>query len=239
MTPPIINPKFEYHKLNRVTLESGERYYEDPTGNKLSSVTTILSATSYSPELDKWRERVGEKEAKRVMEEACALGSLMHEHLENYVQDIPRPRGNNLIRVMSKNMADQIINRGLPNVNEIWGMEEMLYYPEGFAGTTDLVGVHNGEPAIMDYKTTKKMKSKDKIQDYFCQAAAYILAHNHVYGTDIKKAVIFMVDRDLNYKEFILDASEVDQYTEKWLVRLESFLQMQYRKQLLMEKGDA
>lgn len=215
---------FDYPTLERVTREDGDRHYVCPEGNKLKSVTTILSATSFKPGLDQWRARVGEKEANRIVNEACGLGTLMHTHLENYVEGIPRPGGNNLVRKLAQNMADQIINRGLPNVSEVWGMEQILYYPLCYAGTTDLVGIHNGEPAIMDYKTARKMKKRDMIDDYYCQAAAYINAHNHMFGTDIKKGVIFMVDRDLKYQEFIIEGLELAEAKDQWQRRLDIFL---------------
>lgn len=223
MAIKLTNP-YDYPALERVTREDGDRYYVSPEGDKLKSVTTILSATSYKPGLDQWRARVGEKEANRIVNEACGLGTLMHTHLENYVEGVPRPGGNNLVRKLAENMADQIINRGLPDVEEVWGMEKILYYPGAYAGTTDLVGVHKGEPAIMDYKTARKMKKRDMIDDYYCQAAAYIIAHNEMFGTDIKKGVIFMVDRDLKYQEFIIEGLEFLEAKDQWLRRLEIFL---------------
>lgn len=220
----IINKKFTYEPLERVTFEDGNRYYVSPQNEHLSSVTTILSATSYSPELEAWQERVGLVEAERIRVEATGLGSLMHEHLENYVMGIDRPRGTNLVRVLASNMADQVIEKGLPNVNEIWGMEEVLYSPGKYAGTSDLIGIHNNEEAIMDYKTARKMKTKSKIGDYALQAAAYALAHNELYGTNIRKGVIFMVDRDLNFKEFVFEGLEFEDAKEQWKVRLDAFL---------------
>ena len=218
-----IKKLYEYEKLERVTAESGSRYYVSPTGDHLSSVTTILGATSYAPELDAWVKRVGIQEAERVRVEATGLGSLMHEHLENYVMGIDRPGGNNMVRVLAKNMADQVIEKGLCNVSEVWGLEEILYYPGLYAGTADLMGIHNGEPAIMDYKTTRKMKTKAKVGDYPLQLAAYAIAHNHIHGTDIKKGVIYMVDRDLKFTEFVWEGDEFEQAKELWLMRLEGF----------------
>ena len=100
MNPPIIKEIFEYKDLEKVTLETGYRYYVDPDGNRLSSVTTILSETSDNPGLLEWRERVGNRYADAIMVEACNLGTLMHEHLECYVQNIDRPKGNNILRVL-------------------------------------------------------------------------------------------------------------------------------------------
>lgn len=187
------------------------------------SVTTILSATSYNPGLESWRQFVGEAKANQIRDEATGLGTLMHEHLENHMLGVERPRGSNLVRQMAKNMADQIINQGLVHVDEIWGIEAPLYYPEKYAGTADLIGVYHGNAAVMDFKTTNKMKTADMIGDYFCQCAAYADAHNFLFGTEIRAIVIFMVSRDLKFKEFIVDGSDFDAALAEWKVRVEQF----------------
>lgn len=218
-----LNKQFNYQALERVTHEDGNRFYVCPEGNNLSSVTTILSATEDKTGLLEWRAWVGDKKADQIRDEATGLGSLMHTHLENWMEGIPRPGGNNVVRKMATNMADVIINRGLCNVSEVWAMEEMLYFPKLYAGTADLIGIHNGEPAIMDYKTTNKMKSKDKIQNYACQLAAYALAHNEMFGTQIKRGVIFMVARDLSYAEYVFEGDEFTKAVDEWLGRLDVF----------------
>lgn len=199
--------------------------YATPFG-KVPSVTTILSKTADTTGLDEWREYVGEAKANQIRDEATGLGTLMHEHLENHVLNIERPRGSNLVRQMARNMADRIIEHGLSQVDEIWGIESPLYYPERFAGTTDLVGVFQGKPAIMDYKNSKKMKTKDKIPDYFCQGAAYALAHNILYGTDISTIVIFMASRDLQYQHFVVEGDEFKHYLGEWERRVDQFYAM-------------
>lgn len=220
----LINPRFEYSTLERTTADDGTRFYLDPTNNQpLPSVTTILSHTADKGFLVEWVKRVGEKKAEEIRNEAAALGTLMHTHMECYVQGIDRPRGSNLIRAMAERMANKIIAEGMPKVNEVWGYEIPLYFPGLYAGTTDLLGIHDGAPAIMDYKNTKKMKKKEMITDYFCQGAAYALAHNAVFGTDIAKIVIFMVDRELNYKEFIVEGDEFIHYAELWIQRLQEY----------------
>lgn len=223
--PPKINQLFPYTELERVTFPDGKRYYVDEDGIKLSSVTTIISATSDNTALDAWRERVGNKEADRVVTEACNLGTLFHTHLENYILQVERPTGSNLIRKISKKMSDQVIEKGLIHVNEVWGLEKSLWVPGAYAGTADVIGVHKGKPAIMDYKTARKMKSKDSIGHYFCQAAAYAIAHNYLYDTNIAKGVIFMVDRDFQYREFVIEGNEFEKAKEAWLKRLEVFLE--------------
>jgi genome maintenance exonuclease 1 len=218
-----VKKHFNYHTLERVTHPDGNRFYVCPEGNQLSSVTTILGATEDKTGLMEWRAWVGDKKADQIRDEATGLGSLMHTHLENWMMQIERPRGNNLVRQMASNMADIIIKRGLVNVSEVWAMEEMLYFPKLYAGTADLIGIHNGQPAIMDYKTTNKMKSKDKINNYACQLSAYALAHNELFGTDIKRGVIFMVARDLSFQEYVFEGEEFTKATDEWLERLDKF----------------
>lgn len=221
----IIRP-FDYQVLERVTHENGSRYYVSPEGDHLSSVTTILSATNHAPELEAWRLRVGDKEANRIREEATGLGSLLHTHLENHISGTPRPAGNNIVRKLAESMADTVITDGLSNIGEVWGMEEMLYYPKLYAGTADLIAFHNGVPAICDYKTTKKMKKRDHIKDYYCQGAAYALAHNELFGTDISKIVIFMIARDLAFAEYVVEGEEFLFYADLWGKRMETFLRL-------------
>lgn len=218
---PVIE-KYNYVPMEREEI-NGRRHYIDPTGNSLPSVTTILSETKDMKGLNSWKKFVGQKEADRIVKEATDLGSLMHENMESWIQGVERPRGNNLIRVMARNMADQIIQKGLVHVDEVWGIETGLYYPGLYAGTTDLCGIYKGVPAIMDHKTANKMKKPEHVQDYFCQGVAYCEAHNHLYGTDIKRVVLFMVDRDLNYKEWMLEGNEYDTAYDRWLTRLEQY----------------
>lgn len=218
-TPIPLIEKFQYQDLQRITLPEG-RYYVSPEGEHLQSVTTILDKTSDNTFLIEWKKRIGEVEAEKQTKFATGLGSLMHEHLENYVQGLERPTGSSIVWKQAEKMANQIIARGLPHITEIWGMEKILYYPGLYAGTTDLVGCWKGVPSIIDYKTSKKMKTEEQIENYKLQACAYAMAHNELYGTDIKQGVILMVSRDFEYQEFIVDTEE---YMNKWLARLDIF----------------
>lgn len=218
-----LNKIFDYQTLERVTHPDGNRYYVCPEGEQLSSVTTILGATEDKTGLMEWRAWVGDKKADQIRDDACALGTLMHTHLENWMMGIDRPRGSNLVRQMATNMADVIISRGLVNINEVWAMEEMLFFPKLYAGTADLIALHQGIPAICDYKTTNKMKKRDQLENYFCQLVAYAEAHNEMFGTDIKKGVIFMVSRNLEYSEFVLEGDEFEHYRKIWWNKLNQF----------------
>jgi hypothetical protein len=218
----LIKNHYHYEALDRNTQPTGERMYVTPFGN-LPSVTTILSATSDNAGLAAWREFVGESRANQIRDEATGLGSLMHEHLECHIQEIERPKGSNLVRQMARRMADTIIAQGLVHMDEVWGIESPLYYPERWAGTADLIGVYQGKPCIADYKTTNKMKTAEMITDYFLQSCAYALSHNILYGTEIRTIVIFMVSRDLQYKVFVVEGEEFDKYLAMWEERVDLY----------------
>lgn len=217
----IITP-FNYQPMERAQTITGERQYVTPSG-KLPSVTTILSKTANNEGLEAWKKAVGEKKADQIRDEAASLGTLLHENLECHIQSIDRPKGNNTIRQMARNMANVIIDHGLINVDEVWGYEIPLYFPDQYAGTADLIGTYKGMPAIMDYKTTRKIKTKDMIVDYGCQLVAYADAHNAIYGTKIDCGVIFMVSRDLQFVTHIFEGKEFDMMRELWWHRVEKY----------------
>ena len=148
----------------------------------------------------------------------------MHKFLEDYIKTgIITESGSNPYSIQSHKMAQTIITEGLSNCTEYWGTEVPLYFPRIYAGTTDLVGVHDGDEAIMDHKQTNKPKKREWIDDYFVQLSAYANAHNEVHGTKIRKGVIFMCSADNNYQEFILEGSDFDKYSDIWFKRVEQY----------------
>lgn len=227
--PPIVD-KYQYLDLNRI--DGSQRLYETPTGS-LPSVTTILSATDTEEDkagLQAWRDFVGNAKADEIVKEACTVGTFMHENLENRMVGLPDHAGGMPIRVLARRMADVVQENAWPKINEIWGLEAKLYFDGLYAGTTDLVGVYNGIPAIMDYKNSRKPKSKSAISGYFMQGCAYALAHNLLYGTDIRTVVLFICVREdpkkLAYQEFLIEGEEFDMYNNMWIERVHKFYEM-------------
>lgn len=232
----MLTNKFDYAPLHRRS-SNGQRFYVSPDGNPLPSVTTVLDATKSQESrraLAEWRARVGEQQAKQISTEAAGRGTRMHKWLENHIKhnDAGQP-GSNPYSVQSRMMAQSIIDNGLSRCQEFWGTEVSLYFPKIYAGTTDLVGVHDNCEAIMDHKQSNKPKRREWIGDYFLQLAAYAAAHNEVYGTKISKGVVFMCvapketspgvfDRP-QYQEFVLEGTEFEHYTQQWWQRLEEY----------------
>ena len=224
-TPPPFVEKFEYHTLKQINAE-GSRVYQTPNGDKVPSVTTILSKTKDMTHINEWKERVGHETANRIVKEASGVGSAMHGNLERFLAGEQRVPGTNLVHIQANKMADQIIQNALTDVTEIWGIEQALYFPGLYSGTADLVGVYKNQPAIMDFKQTNKPKKKEWVEDYYLQLGAYAEAHNEVYGTKIREGHIFMCSRDLNYQQFDLEPSHYDYWLDKWLSRVGKFYKL-------------
>jgi genome maintenance exonuclease 1 len=220
----MLETKYEYPKLKRVTAKSGQRQYTGEDNNPVPSVTTILSATGDKTALINWRKRVGDAEATRISTESAGLGTKVHNALEKYILlEEYEIKGNNHISVMAKNMVTEMISKGLTKVDAIYGVEVGLIAQGLYAGTSDAIGMYEGEEAIIDFKTSKKIKKREWIEDYFMQGCAYALAHNEMFGTKIKKVVILMVDREGNFAEFTIKDDEFTEYCNKWSDRLTDY----------------
>lgn len=228
----MITSKFNYKKLKREQID-GKRFYKLADSDAylpMASVTTILDATK--PEeakkaLAEWRKNVGHQRAQAITTEAASRGTRMHKYLEDYVttSELPTP-GTNPYAQQANKMASIIVDTGLKHVDEYWGIEVPLCHPDIYAGTTDCVGVHKGDEAIIDFKQTNKPKKREWIDDYFLQLTAYGEAHNILHGTKINKGVIMMCSKDFEYQEFVIEGDEYDNYRKEWWRRVEKFFEL-------------
>ena len=219
----LIKPKYTYEKLKRVEVD-GKRRYAAPGGAPVASVTTILSNTKDMSHLIAWKKRVGEQKAQEIVTEASGVGTRMHHYLEKYVEtgEWPQP-GSNPYAQQAHMMATTIKVHAMDDVDEIWGSEVPLYVPGIYAGTTDLVGLYKGNPAILDFKQTNKPKKLEWVEDYFLQLTAYAIAHNEVHGTDIREGHIFMCSRAGEYQQFDLWPDEFAEWEQEWWNRCRQY----------------
>ena len=218
------NPKFTYPKSIRSLIDD-KRHYEIGT-TKLPSVTTILSATMPEEKrksLDAWKQRVGNVEAQKVVTTAANRGTSMHTILEHYIT------GQHYLDLtdVGKNahsMAQTVFEKGIKDkISEYYATEATLFYPDLYAGATDMVAVHEGKDSIIDYKQSNRPKKREWVEDYCLQLAAYATAHNAVYGTDIQKGVIMMCTPDNYYQEFIIEGEELKKYMHEFLKRTDQY----------------
>lgn len=217
---PIVK-NYKYERLNREDTQDGRKYVYGDT--RLPSVTTILGATKDKSGLDSWAARVGPENAERIKSEAGAVGTHMHAVIERMFmfRDLPRPT--NWLMTRGYEMGYRLVNTYFQNVQEVWGSEVQLYYPEKYAGTADLVCVYRGKPCIMDFKQSIKPKKREWIDDYFHQLAAYALAHDIVHGTSIDYGVVLMAVQDGTTMEFSTAGQEFIRYKNEWMKRVEKF----------------
>lgn len=209
--------KFNYQPLKRVDNGNGRRYIVGES-RPLVSVTTILGKTKDLTDIKAWQERIGIDEANKIKTQASNLGNGMHKNLENYILG-----GAMDGTFMAQALAKVIIKEGLSKVSEVWGMEVSLYSTGLYAGTTDLVGLHENIPSIIDFKNSLREKKKEWIEDYFLQLAAYALAHNEMFGTYINRGVVMIATRDAKYQEFIIEGDEFIYYETMWANKLCSY----------------
>ena len=214
------NDKYNYVRVSRST-DQGSRTY-DVAGTKLPSVTTILARTKDQTYLDRWKAKVGHEEAERIKNLSSKRGTSMHKFIEKHItgagyDDLTE------IGQQAKPMAQKIIDVGLTPVSEYYGSEVSLYYPGLYAGSTDLVCMHNGKETIADFKQANRAKREDWIQDYFLQIGAYAMAHDYIHGSNIEQGIIMVCTPDLYYQEFKFDGDKMREYRHKFLKRLNQF----------------
>jgi len=217
------NKLYKYPKSKRELLK-GVRHY-DVDDKKLPSVTTILQATQDAEKaesLKRWTQKVGEVEAERIKNTAAKRGTAMHSYLETYVQggkvldlrDVGRE---------ASSMAETIIEKGFGDLEEVWGSEVTLFYPNLYAGATDLCGIYQGRESIIDFKQSNKPKKIEWITDYKLQMVAYAMAHNCVYNTNIDQGVILMCTPDNFFQKFTINGREFRELKWEWLKRVDQY----------------
>ena len=169
-----IKKLYNYKKLYREDGEGGRQYRVMMMGEDqlLPSVTTILSATKDMSTLDAWAARIGREAAEKIRDDAAAVGTSMHLVIDRMFARRMLPRPTHWLTSIGYELGYKLVNTFFPHLKEIWGSEVALYYPEKYAGTTDLVGIYRGKPAIIDFKQSLRPKRHEWISDYFHQLTA-------------------------------------------------------------------
>lgn len=174
-------------ELNTVTA-NGKRFYQTPTGELFPSVTTVMSIMNKEAILE-WRKRVGAEEANRISSKAARRGTKMHTVCENYLSN--KELGNVMPDTLGLFKSIQpIIDKYIDNV---YAIEAPLYSEHlKVGGRVDCVAEFDGKPAIVDFKTSSRIKTEDKIQNYFMQCAAYAVMFEERTGIPIPRIAIVM-----------------------------------------------
>ena len=200
----------DYPSLTRETID-GVRYYDTPNGQKLVSITSIIS--HYQREIFReWRAKVGNDEANRVTKQATSRGTDFHSLAESHLLNRKLPG----VQPLSQYLFVQA-KPTLDKIDNVHAIEQSLFsYELGVAGTVDCIAEYNGELAIIDFKSSKKPKPRKWIDHYFVQCAAYACMLYELTNIPVKKFVILMscengecvVYEEYNKKKYIKLLSE-------------------------------
>ena len=209
----------ELPKLERETID-GVRYYSIPKESQVLKLVSITSVTSnFNREIFvKWRKRVGEDEAQKITKAATSRGTDMHSLVENYLYNKTLPSVPPLPDFLFK-----IAKAELNKINNIHCLEGPLYSLQlGVAGTTDCIAEYDGELAVIDFKTSKKPKPREWIENYFVQAMFYGMAYYEMTGTPIKKLVIIMACED--GESVVYEESDLKKYMKLVVKYIKKFV---------------
>ena len=205
--------KYKFEDLPRKVID-GKRYYVTPDGNKYPSVTTITSQAS-AKSIARWRKRVGEEEANRVSKKATTAGTKVHKLCEDYVNNEEMLYED----VTPENlfMFKQIKPILDIYLEEVWAVECPLYSDYlRVAGQCDCVGIFQGKPAIIDFKTASKRKRRSWITNYFMQESAYAVMFEEMTGKPIVNLVTIIAVANDEPQLFVEQRDDHIGYFQQW-----------------------
>ncbi len=211
--------QFGYKKLDRMDTPSG-RVYKTEDSVHVPSVTTILDRTKDKAKLKEWADRVGQAEADRIKEQAAHVGTHMHATLESVLTSEPMTFGTDWLAMKGHLMALKLVDAYFSQITTVYGSEISLHFGHRYAGTTDLVAKYRGKLAIVDFKQSIKPKRYEYITDYFHQLAAYAIAHDDMYGTQIDFGAVLIAVQDGTTQEFTTTGREWAAFKAQWMERL-------------------
>ena len=191
----------------------GCRLYQVPNGDWVPSITSVTSF--YNRQIfTKWRERVGEEEANRITKKATTRGTDFHEAAQAYLMNLQLNWDDFL---PATQFMFHLAKPYLDKINNIHAIERTLFSEYlGLAGRVDCIGEYEGELAIIDFKTSEKIKPEKWLENYFVQETAYACMYYEMTGIPVTKLITLMVTPGGEVKVF--DKRNKDEYI-KLLVR--------------------
>lgn len=178
--------RYDIPLLERETSPDGTRVYKTPSGNAYPSVTTVTGLHSIKSIME-WRKRVGNEEANRISSRAAKRGTAIHKLCEDYLNnEFVEPQ---LFDVPMWNSLVPLLDR----IDNVRCLETPLYSDHlQVAGTVDCIAEFDGKVSVIDFKTSKRVKSREEISNYFMQCAAYAVAFEERTGVPVSRLVILM-----------------------------------------------
>lgn len=193
----IDTPKFA--KLERRE-NNGIREYQLPSGVWVPSVTTVVGSINKKG-IERWRSRVGEEEANRVLSVASARGTDVHNVIEKYLDNTENFLTEEFPTTKS---TFRDFKFHLDKIDNIRYLETGLHSERmRLAGTADCIADFDGTLSVIDFKTSRKPKKEKYIESYFLQATAYALMHEDLTGIPVDQIVILIWSQEGEVQEFV------------------------------------
>lgn len=190
------------------------RLYRTP-GGSFPSVTTVLSIIK-EKEIAAWRARVGDEVANKISTKASGRGTLVHSIIEDYINNNDTSDYLPHIKQSLNNLKPE-----LERITTVYGQEVALYSEHlGLAGRVDCVGIFDGVPSIIDFKTSRRPKRKEDISNYFAQMSAYAIMWEERTGMPIVNTVVIM---DVDDSEPLVFKEHRDNYTKLLLDTIKEY----------------
>ena len=224
---------FDYsycEKAYKIDSPSG-RVYETPDGI-YPSITTILGATSDKSFLVRWRKKVGDAEADRIVNEAAERGTAVHDYIEQYFKQTELSfsqfyENSGLLNEKTnvRQPTRAIIKECERNKFTPYAQEIPLWHPKlKYAGRVDGIGLWNDTLSIIDFKTSRKKKYPSTIKNYYIQCTAYAVAHNYLFNTQINNFAIVIGGDQVDMQLF---EGKVINYIPELKFRVKQFYELQ------------
>jgi genome maintenance exonuclease 1 len=201
-------------ELVRTTSHTGSRVYRTPTGNTYPSVTSITSLLKKDL-IQEWRNSVGHEQAQAITTRAANRGTRVHKLCEDYLSNI-EPEVDMFDQEMWKDLKPQ-----LSHIQNIHALETPLYSDHlQIAGTVDCIAEWDDKLSVIDFKTSRRPKKKEWIDDYFMQCSAYAVAFEERTGIPVGRIVIVMAVED---DEPIIFHEKRDNWVNKFIEVRENY----------------
>ena len=212
--------------LNTTEVEAvskdGVRFYPIPGADKYYPSITSITSFKNAEFFKSWRARIGEEEANRITARTTQRGTAFHSITEDYINGVLNLDSyleNNPLSVRMFQSAKSELNR----INKIHCLETFLYsHYLGLAGRVDCIAEFDGELAVIDFKTSTKLKQESYIEHYFVQETAYAAMFLERSGIEVKKIVTLIATEEGSTQVF--QKYNLDDYLQLLKSYIEDFV---------------
>lgn len=211
-----------FRPLEQLNRTDGHYYRHVESGRIYPSITTVLKIETKDA-IQHWIDNIGILEAERIMKESQEAGTAMHTLVEKFLDNRPEPVFN--ITEFAKNPYElfEYIKPALADINNIHALETKLYSDElGLAGTVDCIAEYEGKLSVIDFKNSRKRKTKSRVKNYFLQACAYGQMAKQCLDLNIEQGVIIISNWDGTNSIFKINLADYEEPLLKVLLKWET-----------------